>query len=80
MSDFEVLPIGTKQRLEQLETHVATVVEHLSEHITFAKDRIQDGIEGGAAIWRIALEDVAGENALLLAKLGHPHHQEKPAS
>lgn len=32
--------------------------QELAEIITFATTRKQDGIEMGAAIWRIALEDI----------------------
>ncbi len=41
--------------------------EHLAEQITHVEARIKDGQEMGAAVWRIALEDVARENRVALA-------------
>ncbi len=40
--------------------------EHLSEQITHVEARIKDGQEMGAAVWRIALEDVVRENRAAL--------------
>ncbi len=40
--------------------------EHLSEQITHVEARIKDGQEMGAAVWRIALEDVVRETRAAL--------------
>lgn len=40
--------------------------DHIRESITFAETRIADGIEMGATVWRIALEDIARENRAAL--------------
>jgi hypothetical protein len=68
--DFEVLPIGTKERLGRLEAQVDALRSHVAEQITFVHTRIADGVALGATVWRLALEDVARENAGLLAELG----------
>lgn len=36
--------------------------EHVADQITYVETRIQDGIEMGATVWRIALEDNVREN------------------
>ncbi|HYI43699.1 MAG TPA: hypothetical protein VD768_08775 [Sphingomicrobium sp.] len=45
------------------------LADHIAEQITHVEQRIRDGREMGASIWRIALEDVARENRALLAKV-----------
>ena len=52
--------LAMKEALEEMRAHI-------SEQATHAETRIQDGIEMGAAVWRIALEDVARENRVLLS-------------
>ncbi|WP_260581222.1 Lar family restriction alleviation protein [Sphingopyxis sp. PET50] len=55
--------------LAALRERVAVLEEHIREQSEHCRVRIQDGIELGATVWRLALEDVARENAALLA---HP--------
>lgn len=43
---------------------------HIAEQITHAENRIQDGIEMGASVWRIALEDIVREGRAALTKAG----------
>jgi hypothetical protein len=43
---------------------------HIAEQITHVETRIKDGIELGATVWRIALEDVARENREALGTSG----------
>jgi hypothetical protein len=50
------------ERNATLERENAALREHIAEQITHVETRIQDGIEMGATVWRIALEDVAREN------------------
>ena len=52
--------ISLRQEIQRLR-------EHVSEHITFAETRIQDGIDLGATVWRLALEDIAKENRAALS-------------
>lgn len=56
------------ERIRELEEEVARLRGHLSEHISFAEDRISDGKEMGFRVWRIALEDIARENRAILGK------------
>lgn len=63
-------PTSTDERKDVLEAQVERLKEHLSEQITHVETRIQDGAEMGAAIWRIALEDVARENRAALTTKG----------
>jgi hypothetical protein len=44
--------------------------DHIAEQITFAETRIQDGIELGATVWRLALEDIVRENKVTLESMG----------
>lgn len=53
-------------RIEKLERERERMRDHLREQITFAESRIQDGIEMGATVWRIALEDIVSENLAAL--------------
>jgi hypothetical protein len=62
IQDFAKAALGdgvSRSRIEQLEAHIR-------EQITFADTRIQDGIELGATVWRIALEDIVRENRAAL--------------
>ena len=43
--------------------------DHILEQTKFAQNRRQDGIDMGARIWRIALEDIAHESRTLLTRL-----------
>lgn len=52
-----------RERVEALEGHIREQSEH-------CRVRFQDGIELGATVWRLALEDVARENAAILAQQG----------
>ena len=54
--------------LTDLQAQVAGLREHISEQATHVETRIKDGIEIGASVWRIALEDVARENRQALEK------------
>lgn len=47
--------------------------EHIAEQVTHVETRIQDGIELGATVWRIALEDVARESRAALATEANDH-------
>jgi hypothetical protein len=48
---------------------VPELVEHIREQITHVEQRIADGKELGATVWRLTLEDVARENRAVLATL-----------
>lgn len=48
---------------------VPDLVEHIREQIAHVEQRIADGKELGATVWRLALEDVARENRAILAAL-----------
>jgi hypothetical protein len=48
---------------------IKELVEHIRDHARFAVVRIQDGKDMGAAVWRIALEDMAAESCELLARI-----------
>ena len=54
--------------IEQLEARIADLEGHIGEQATHVETRIQDGIEMGATVWRIALEDVARENRQALER------------
>ena len=72
-------------RMERAATHITTqsaqiaaltdrvrvLMEYLGEQAAFAQTRIQDGIEMGATVWRIALEDIARENHTALKGSDH---------
>ncbi|MES2752842.1 MAG: hypothetical protein V4661_15855 [Pseudomonadota bacterium] len=45
-----------------LQNRVGELEEHIREQVTHVENRIADGKEMGAAVWRIALEDVAADN------------------
>lgn len=55
-------------RLAERDAEVAKLREHIGEQITHVETRIQDGIEMGASVWRIALEDVVRENRAALER------------
>jgi hypothetical protein len=64
-----------EQLLEEREQQAPTIAElrgHIAEQITHVETRIQDGKEMGAAVWRIALEDVARENRATLERTKQP--------
>ena len=44
--------------IRQQAAEIARLRDEFAEVITFAETRRQDGIEMGAAVWRIALEDI----------------------
>jgi hypothetical protein len=56
--------------LEAALLRISELEGHIGEQITHVETRIQDGIELGATVWRIALEDVARENRVVLSPLG----------
>jgi uncharacterized protein (UPF0248 family) len=65
--------VETCQRIEDAADYILALTEamgkmrdHIAEQITHAETRIQDGVEMGATVWRIALEDVARENRAAL--------------
>lgn len=57
-------------RIQSLTADNAVLREHIREQIEHVDTRIQDGIEMGATVWRIALEDVARENRNALSQTG----------
>jgi len=57
-------------RITALEADKAGLVEYIREQITHVETRLQDGIELGATVWRLALEDVARENCAALEQHG----------
>lgn len=57
-------------RIATQQEAIGEMVAHIREQSTHCQTRIQDGIEMGATIWRLALEDVVRENAALLSKHG----------
>jgi hypothetical protein len=54
------------EALSQLEDEAKRLREHIEEQIQHVEQRIKDGIEMGASVWRIALEDIARENRTAL--------------
>lgn len=52
-----------------LQAKLERAIGHIAEHNDFARTRIQDGKELGAAVWRIALEDIAREGIATLFDL-----------
>lgn len=66
-----ILALGqqTTDELTALRERVGALTDHISEQSEHCRVRIQDGIEMGATVWRLALEDVMRENAAILA---HP--------
>lgn len=69
-----VMPTATRDalcaRIATQQDAIDELVAHIREQSTHCQTRIQDGIEMGATVWRLALEDVARENAALLSKHG----------
>lgn len=70
--DGTQIPLGqclteAAETILALRKEVERLREHVSEQVTHVETRIQDGIELGATVWRIALEDVARENRAALA-------------
>jgi hypothetical protein len=59
----ERVPAQPVDETERLRAHIAEQIEHVEQ-------RIKDGVEMGATIWRIALEDVARENRAALQHMG----------
>lgn len=53
-------------------TDEAVLADHIREQITHVEQRIQDGHDLGAAVWRIALEDVVRENKAILEARSAP--------
>ena len=58
-------------QIAALTERVRVLMEYLGEQAAFAQTRIQDGIEMGATVWRIALEDIARENHTALKGSDH---------
>ena len=58
-------------QIAALTERVRVLMEYLGEQAAFAQTRIQDGIEMGATVWRIALEDIARENHTALKGSGY---------
>ena len=76
VADMTGYPLAEMTELESLRTENArlrrerdALREHVSEQITHVETRIKDGIEIGATVWRLALEDVARENRQALASI-----------
>lgn len=59
-----------QQAFAERDGEIERLREHISEQIAFVETRVQDGVEMGAAVWRIALGDVARENRQALAAKG----------
>jgi len=52
--------------VEALEARVRELEAHIAEQAAHAETRIQDGIDLGATVWRLALEDIVRENRAAL--------------
>ena len=59
---YETLSVDDGDRVERLRAHI-------EEQITHVEQRIQDGRQMGASIWRIALEDVVRENRAAISAM-----------
>lgn len=66
---FRCLRRRAADELTALREWVAALEDHIREQSEHCRVRIQDGDELGARVWRIALQDIARENAAILS---HP--------
>ena len=65
-----VNPDGEKaiEAIERLSAENERLRAHIAEQSVHVATRIQDGIEMGAVVWRIALEDIVRENTAALGE------------
>ncbi|GEM_PF-1955111 len=59
-------PSEGNRQIAALRAENERLLDHISEQVSHAENRIQDGKEMGASVWRIALEDIVRENRAAL--------------
>lgn len=57
---------SARDTITKLRAEVERLRDHIEEQTEHVEQRIKDGIELGAIVWRITLEDVARENRAAL--------------
>lgn len=56
-----------ERALTERDAEIERLRDHIFGHAVFAEYSIKDGIEMGASVWRIALENIAKENRSALS-------------